>query len=220
LRPFYRNERDSSNVTFYEYVGGVKYVSLKFWDARAVQLFPNPTQSLLLFVPNERSGLHMVEDGLKDFSVSKLLCQMRDRHARIRLPNFTVDSETDLLPAYKDVLGVEEIKIQGLNLSITELKQKVRITLTAENDLRKSPRYSYNNKSINKRRRPSTRINLDRPFIFYLLDQQTEATLAIGRVTDVPADPENEELPVAESEASGTKIRLHSDRDMRATRTL
>jgi hypothetical protein len=69
----------------------------------------------------------LIEDGLKEFAVAKLLCQMRDRFVRLRLPVFNVESTLDILPSLKEVLNVEEIKLEGLGGStLDSLTQNVK----------------------------------------------------------------------------------------------
>ena len=72
----------------------------------------------------------MIEDGLKEFAVAKLLCQMRDRFVRLRLPSFDIQSSLDILPALKEVLGVKEIKLDGLGGStLDSITQNVTVSV-------------------------------------------------------------------------------------------
>lgn len=96
-----------------------------------ILIFQQPTQSLLFFVPNERSGLHLVEEGLRDFSVSKLLCQMSDRFVRLRLPAFDVGFLNDIYPEVRDVLNVNELQFEGLgNAVLDSIVQNVTISVS------------------------------------------------------------------------------------------
>jgi len=180
-KTFYLNEKHAVNTTFYEYIGRIKYVGLPYWDAKALQVFVSPTQSLLIFTPNERSGLHLVEEGLKDFSVTKLLCQMADRFVRLRLPAFDVSYVNDIYPQLRDALGVDELRFEGLdNAVLDSVIQNVTVSIAGNEDVKHKFRTSKQ-----KSKKPSTRINLDRPFVFYLVDHSI-GTLAIGRVTALP----------------------------------
>ncbi|CAG7837984.1 unnamed protein product [Allacma fusca] len=85
---FYRNERDVDNVTYIEFLATeFKYLFVPFWDAKIMSIPINDgrNQSLLLVVPGERSGLNLIEDGIIDYPVSKLLCQGHVKAATVRL---------------------------------------------------------------------------------------------------------------------------------------
>jgi len=79
---------------------------------------------------------------------------------------------------YKKYLVDEELKFEGINNSVLDaVYQNVSVSLSGTEYSKHKVRVSKYNK-----RKPSTRINVDRPFVFYLLDN-AYGSLAVGRVT-------------------------------------
>lgn len=63
-------------------------------------------------------------------SIHELFCQRKERYVRLRLPNFFVNTTADLLPTLNEILGVNQIMIEGLGRSIQKLEHNVQIKVT------------------------------------------------------------------------------------------
>jgi len=126
---FFLNEVDLVNASYIEYSGRVKYVSHSLWDCKIIKVPTITPQHFLYFlVPNEKSGVHVIEEGLENFPLSKLLCQMRVTNLRVRIPSFTIRSQnspinlTDILGPNNSTVNYENPRlIQNITLEVTDV---------------------------------------------------------------------------------------------------
>jgi hypothetical protein len=93
-KKFYFNERDSNaNTSFFEIQGRIKYLSYPPFDMKVIQVKVSRSKAAYLLIPNERSGLSLIEEGIERVPFRTLLCQMRDINRRLRVPVVNVEVE-------------------------------------------------------------------------------------------------------------------------------
>ncbi|CAL8142128.1 unnamed protein product [Orchesella dallaii] len=220
---FYLNEVDYINASYVEYSGRVKYVSHALWDSKIIKVPTVTPQHFLYFiVPNERSGIHVIEEGLQNYPLSKLLCQMRVTNLRVRIPSFLIRSQNPPVNL-TELLG--PINATGSNENSPTLLQDVTLEvgdvdmdgdlhenffrnedddlddedddLDEESSAVEDLREPRKGKGF---RRKYRKVNLDRPFIVYVEDS-TVGTVFMGRV-NVANQVEIEETPTSENPGS------------------
>jgi len=155
IRKFYLNELDYSNKTFYEVVMRVRYLAYAPFDCRVVQV-RNATHSLYILLPNERSGLSLIEEGLDHVQFGNIVCQMREINLRLRLPN----------------LNANGLKFEG---------KKVKLDKKKNDNL-----VEYERGGRAKKNRKYRKLNIDRPFVYILTEEflTNGGYVAMGRINN------------------------------------
>ncbi|ODM90276.1 Antichymotrypsin-2 [Orchesella cincta] len=223
---FYLNEVDYINASYVEYSGRVKYVSHALWDSKIIKVPTVTPQHFLYFlVPNERSGVHVIEEGLQNYPLSKLLCQMRVTNLRVRIPSFLIRSQnppinlTELLGPFNGTASYENPKLlQDVTLEVGDVDMDGDLHENffrnededddEEDDLDDESSAIEDIREPRKKgfRRKYRKVNLDRPFIVYVVDS-TVGTVFMGRV-NVANPVELEETPTSESPASPEDVEV------------
>jgi len=150
----------------------------------------NGEDDLVLFIPKTRSGLHLIEEGLETYPLSKLICRQYNKNLRVRLPLMNITDEDlyisslvedgfDLKPVFNgsgDFSGILKKSLYGTPLVIDGLEERVSVHLLSP------PR--ENRKFCKKgcRKGKYRKVNVDRPFLFQVLRRNT--LLIQGRVID------------------------------------
>ncbi|XP_055310176.1 antichymotrypsin-2-like [Sitodiplosis mosellana] len=189
---FYTSQTDSVDVDFMNIDTYFKYASLPDLDATALQMkYADSELSMIFILPNSRTGLSALEDKLKNYDLGSVTDKMQERKVEVSIPKFTVEFETNLNDALKN-LGMGEMfsdnaDLSGLlqsgeSLKVSDVVHKAFITVyeggseaAAATGLRIIPL--------------SLELNMpkflaDHNFMYYIWDNKSKTTIFIGRLTN------------------------------------
>jgi serpin B len=165
-------------------------------DFQAISL-PYKTQSLAMIVilPREKMGLAKMEEDLTLDSLQSTLKELRERPAHkvyLSLPRFRIEFGTSLIPAFK-ALGMkrafsgEQADFGGITgrtddlgrLWIAQIQHKAFLEVNEEGtEAAAAAAIEFASKS------EPGRFVADHPFLFLIVDTETDAILFMGRVTN------------------------------------
>lgn len=94
---FYANKVDKASVDFMHDLTEYNYGSFADLDASVLEMkYLDSDLSLVIFLPNSRTGLSALENKLKDYDVPKFLMHMSKQLVKVSIPKFKIDYEVKL----------------------------------------------------------------------------------------------------------------------------
>ncbi|XP_068147291.1 serpin B4-like isoform X4 [Drosophila tropicalis] len=106
---FYINESQKITVKMMHLEHTFLYAELKGLDATALQMnYKDSDLSMLIILPNTRTGLRNVENKLQSTSLKKITNQLSEAPVNVKIPRFKVEFEQELSPVFK-MLGIRRI---------------------------------------------------------------------------------------------------------------
>jgi len=97
---FYLNEVDTVKVPMMYLQADIPYVNLPELDATAIQLpYNNSDLSMLVILPNLRTGLNSLEQKLKTVLLTQITSKMTRQTVEVKFPKFKAESSIDLSEA-------------------------------------------------------------------------------------------------------------------------
>jgi len=171
-KKFWRDEAFYRNTTFFEVIAKVKYLSYGPFDAKIVQLKNISGHSIYILIPNERSGLSQIEEGLTLIPFSTIVCQMRDINLRLRLPETNVTQED------------AKLTLHGLKMKDKKNKNNASDLVPIERFMEIPLPEPESHREARKKNRKYRKMNVDRPFLFVVTEEALTGGgfVAIGRV--------------------------------------
>lgn len=181
----------------------------------------NARYSLLVIVPNSRSGLAALQSELTAETVRDTCAQLSARSVDLSMPKFNIETTggiEKLLAAQQQpqndqlsALFSDQADFSGITeeqrLHIDELQQHVSVrvdegassenALSATSSLRSAAATTETQAAADEGGAPSTTVSvvIDRPFLFFVRDVIDDVLIVAGKVVE-PA-PANDEDPVA-----------------------
>jgi serpin B len=105
--PFYLNEDQSVNVDFMKVKKHFKYGRLQDLDATAIELpYKDSDISMLIILPNSRTGLSALEAKLNTIDLGELSTKMYSQEVNVEIPKFKIEF---------DITLNEPLKKMGMN---------------------------------------------------------------------------------------------------------
>ncbi|XP_044250777.2 serine protease inhibitor 42Dd [Drosophila takahashii] len=171
----------------------VKFAELRDLDARAIELPYEHAEelSMLLILPNQRTGLAELEKQLRGQDLGALQQRMQMEAVQVLLPKFSIDFECSLRQPLKQ-FGFEEIFAASANfkhlhptgnLPVVDVLQKLRLNLNESGSGSELPRPAAEYKPIvisNSSRQKFFRA--DHPFFFAIRSENV--TYLMGHVVE------------------------------------
>lgn len=94
---FYINEKDTCSVDFMATNEDFNYCKLVDLDAAALEMkYAGSNLSLVILLPNSRTGLSTLESKLCNFDLTKIIQRMGVQHVMVKIPKFKVEFELNL----------------------------------------------------------------------------------------------------------------------------
>lgn len=104
---FYANEEEKSKVDFMHETGSYSHAVLDDLDASALELkYRDSDLSLLIILPNSRTGLSALETKLKSYNLGNVVEKLSEQLVKVAIPKFKVEYEVKLNNALKRVCFV------------------------------------------------------------------------------------------------------------------
>lgn len=102
--PFYLNELDSKDVSMMNVKGNFRHTSLPNLDAAALELpYQDSDLSMIVVLPNKRSGLSQLEEQLRTIQLSEITDRLSDKEVIVKLPKFKAEFSVELKEAFQRV---------------------------------------------------------------------------------------------------------------------
>lgn len=102
---FYINENDTCSVDFMDTNEEFNYCKLMDLDATALEMkYSGSNFSLVILLPNSRTGLSALESKLCNFDLTKIIEKMSVQHVMIEIPKFKVEFEINLHDVLQKVI--------------------------------------------------------------------------------------------------------------------
>lgn len=121
---FYRNEQDTIETDFMSNEGTYDYAVLNDLDATAVGMrYKNSNFSFIIVLPNNRTGLPILESQLRNSSLERITSQMQEQDVRVTIPKFKAEYEINL----NDVLTKVIFLTQCMKVRLIYFKNCFRI---------------------------------------------------------------------------------------------
>lgn len=104
---FYADEVANASVDFMHATKGFNYGVLTDLDASALEMkYVDSDLSLLIILPNSRTGLSALETKLKSSNLVKITDQLSERMVKVSIPKFKIEYQVQLNDALKRVCMV------------------------------------------------------------------------------------------------------------------
>lgn len=95
--PFYLNEQDTVQVDFMKVKKHFKYGNVPSLDATAIELpYKDSDVSMLIILPNSRTGLSALEAKLHTIDFSEITKKMREQEVNVEIPKFKIEFDIEL----------------------------------------------------------------------------------------------------------------------------
>jgi serpin B len=102
--PFYLNDNDSVDVDFMKIKQHFKYGRFDKLDATALELpYKDSDITMLILLPNKRTGLAELESKLTTIDFGELSSQMFSEEVNVELPKFKIEFDIELTDPLKKV---------------------------------------------------------------------------------------------------------------------
>lgn len=102
--PFYLNDVDSVQVDFMKIKKNFKYGFLENLDATALELpYKDSDISMLIILPNKKTGLSALESKLHTIDFAELSNQMYSQEVNVEIPKFKIEFDIELNEPLKKV---------------------------------------------------------------------------------------------------------------------
>jgi serpin B len=102
--PFFLNEQDSVNVDYMRTKNNFKYGYIRELESSAIELpYKDSDISMLIILPNSRTGLPEVERKLTSISLNKISEELYEQEVNVELPKFKIEFTIELTNALKKV---------------------------------------------------------------------------------------------------------------------
>uniref|UniRef100_A0A1A9W9K2 Serpin domain-containing protein n=1 Tax=Glossina brevipalpis TaxID=37001 RepID=A0A1A9W9K2_9MUSC len=106
VKDFYLDETNSIKVPMMHVEQRFRYGSLPQLDASVLEMeYKDSDLSMLILLPNTRTGLKDLEDKLKTISLKDIMASMFATKVKVEMPKFKAEFETELKNAFKQ-LGI------------------------------------------------------------------------------------------------------------------
>ncbi|KRF97548.1 uncharacterized protein Dwil_GK20756 [Drosophila willistoni] len=100
---------EKGTETFGELRYGLQFSSENYLDATALQMdYKDSDLSMLIVLPNTRTGLRHVENKLQSTSLKKITNLLTETPVDVKIPKFKAEFEQELSPVFQ-VLGIKRI---------------------------------------------------------------------------------------------------------------
>lgn len=107
VEKFYISDVEYRLVDFMHMESNLKYASLPDLYATALELkYANSNFSMVIVLPNSRTGLPALEERLKNYDLSYIVGKMYKQAIDISIPKFTIDFEINLNDVLKNVSDI------------------------------------------------------------------------------------------------------------------
>lgn len=104
---FYLNEEDSVQVDFMRVKKHFKYGLVEKLDATALELpYKDSDISMLIVLPNKRTGLAELESKLHTIDLAEITSGMRSQEVNVELPKFKIEFDIELNEPLQKVMGL------------------------------------------------------------------------------------------------------------------
>ncbi|XP_059058785.1 serpin B12 [Achroia grisella] len=196
---FYKSSTEKKQVPMMKGRGVYRTASLPSLDSEAIQLpYDGGRYVLLIVVPRSRDGLTRLIADLPSTPVADIEDSLREEELQVSLPTFFVETTTKPIAALAK-FGVSSIfsrtraELTGVSemegLFVQELVQFVAIRVE-NNDASASQLSAANPAGESLKNLPLTqlkpvrRLNVEHPFIFFIMDYLDNLIVASGKVVD------------------------------------
>ncbi|OXA56584.1 Serpin B8 [Folsomia candida] len=190
--PFFLGEKDAVDVDMMSQTSKFLYGNFPDVGAHAVALpYKGERLSMIIIAPKEKTGLSRVEEGLKKYTPQAIFDNLyATEKVIVRLPRFKIESTMPLVPTLRkmglsamftgraDFSGIPQDKEQ---LVVTEVIQKAFIEVNEEGSEAAAATAIRMARCAPPMCDMPTEFNADRPFIFQIVDRQTNFVLFAGR---------------------------------------
>lgn len=103
-RDFYSTETEKTSVDFMHNLDHFNYAALPDLDATVLEMeYAESELSLLVILPNTRSGLSELETKLKNFELKTILQQLNREYVDVSMPKFKIEYRVSLINILKKV---------------------------------------------------------------------------------------------------------------------
>lgn len=177
--------------------GDFSVVRAHAFDAVALP-YKGGALTIVIILPMAGVGAYPLPAGLSYEAFDAILRGLKDarpEHARLRMPRFRIETDLDLVPRLQsigmvlafdpdraDFSGITGDPREEDRIHISQARHKALIEVNEEGT--EAAAASAVEFALKAARPPDTRINIDQPFLFYLVDTDTRAILFMGRVMD------------------------------------
>lgn len=186
-----------AKVPFMQVDAPFRMVSAHAFEAIALP-YKGSRLAMVIMLPMAGAGAYPLPGGLSAESFEAILAGLRDAEAepvRLRMPRFKIEADLDLVADFQalglrlafdadraDFTGITESSEETDRLHITQLRHKTFIEVSeAGTEAAAATAVEFGIRSARPASRP---FDIDRPFLFYLVDEQTKTVLFMGRVMD------------------------------------
>lgn len=220
----FRIARDETvKVPMMQRDGDFSVVRAHTFDAIALP-YKDSSLTMVIMLPMAGIGAYPLPAGLSFESFNAILSGLKDakpERARLRMPRFRIETDLNLVPRLQavgitlafdpnraDFSGITNSMREDDRIHISQARHKALIEVNEEGT--EAAAASAVGFALRASRPPDTRIDIDRPFLFYLVDTDTRSILFMGRVMDPrsaagQAQPQHEPAPAARHD--GAKLR-------------
>ncbi|XP_032589864.1 alaserpin isoform X3 [Drosophila grimshawi] len=101
---FHLSETESVNVPMMNLKERFRYANLPNLDAAALELpYKDSDLSMLILLPNSKTGLAQLEEKLSTTPLSQITEQLQSTQVMVKLPKFKAEFQVELTPAFKEL---------------------------------------------------------------------------------------------------------------------
>lgn len=105
--PFYVNDLNSKDVSMMNIKGDFRHAALPNLDAAVLELpYEGSDLSMIVVLPNKRSGLSELEQRLRNIQLSDITQHLSSREVIVKLPKFKAEFSVELKRAFQQVRRV------------------------------------------------------------------------------------------------------------------
>ncbi|KAG7333834.1 hypothetical protein KOW79_002241 [Hemibagrus wyckioides] len=182
VQDFWIDEKSTVKVPLMTHTSDYMHLSDDNKKCTVVKLGLSKQTYMLLVLPNEGTGLQDIENKLKTDTISKWHIHLKEKYLELSLPKFSMTAVTDLRSLFSDMsvekflLGsntnFQRLSTKG-NFMVDKVINKVLFEMSEEG-------IDVLNKSQDER--VPLRVTMDRPFLFIIVEGNTNAILMLGRI--------------------------------------
>ncbi|PNF27054.1 hypothetical protein B7P43_G10403 [Cryptotermes secundus] len=191
---FYKSDSEKSTVTMMNTKGKFRVGNVPELDSVAIELpYKGDRYSLLVLIPNGRSGLSQLTSDLAGYSLTNIQKHLQIQEVEVCLPRFEIQTTTRPIEALNkfgvtDIFSKEKADLtsisKDLGLFVEELVQHV--TVKVDNSTSSYNHISAGNPSA---RSGLLKLTVDHPFLYFVRDTEESLIIVAGKVTDPSSLP-------------------------------
>ncbi|KAK3572712.1 hypothetical protein QTP86_006139 [Hemibagrus guttatus] len=182
VQDFWIDEKSTVKVPLMTHTGDYMHLSDPDKKFTVVKLGLSKQTYMLLVLPSEATGLQDIENKLKTDTIFTWHEHLKEKYLELSLPKFSMTAVTDLRSLFTD-MSVDKFLLDS-NTNFQRLSTKGNFIVDKVINKVLFEMFEEEKEVLNKSQdeRAPLRVTVDRPFLFIIVEGNTNAVLMLGRI--------------------------------------